>query len=78
MIVPPKNVSIGEAPYISHKIIFIFSTNDSLNITNLMQTFKICNSKTAQHNSNMVQTNNPWVCVIKVGSNGGAPKLSAK
>ena len=37
-----------------------------------MQTLKIFFSKTTQQNSLMLHTNSPWVCVIKVCSNGGA------
>ena len=29
-------------------------------------------SKTAQHNTMILHTHGPWVCVIKVCSNGGA------
>ena len=37
-----------------------------------MQTLKIFFSKTTQRNSWILHTNSPWVCVIKVCSNGGA------
>ena len=33
---------------------------------------KIFFSKTAQQNSEILHTNRPWVCIIKVCSNGGA------
>ena len=37
-----------------------------------MQTFEIFFSKTTQQNSKILQIKSPWVCVIKVCSNGGA------
>ena len=37
-----------------------------------MQTLKILFFKTTQQNSSILHTNSPWVCVIKVCSNGGA------
>ena len=36
-----------------------------------MQTLKIFFSKTTQQNSSILYTNIPWVCVIKICSNGG-------
>ena len=46
---------------------------DNLNIENLMQTFENlllqnCSTKFLD----LLHTNSPWVCVIKVCSNGGA------
>ena len=37
-----------------------------------MQNLKILFSKTAKQNSMILLTHGPWVCVIKVCSNGGA------
>ena len=37
-----------------------------------MRTLKILFSKTTQQNSWILHTNSPWVCVIKVCSDGGA------
>ena len=45
---------------------------NNLNIVNLMQTFEIFISKTTEQNSYILHTNSPWVCLIKVCSNGGA------
>ena len=45
---------------------------DNLNIENLMQTFENLILQTTQQNSSILHTNSPWVCVIKVCSNGGA------
>ena len=56
MVVPPN-------------IISEILAKDSLNIENLMQTFENLLLQTTQQNS---YTNSPWVCVIKVCSNGGA------
>ena len=39
---------------------------------------KIFFSKTAQENSQMLHANSPWVCVIKVCSNGGATYIIGK
>ena len=60
--------SNGCATYIIGEII----PKDNLNIENLMQTFENLFSKTTQQNSLILHTNSPWVCVIKVCSNGGA------
>ena len=37
-----------------------------------MQTFENLLLQTTQQNSSILYTNSPWVCVIKVCSNGGA------
>ena len=64
-----KVCSNGGATYIIGEII----AKDNLNIENLMQTFEnIFFSKTTQQNFSILHTNSPWVCVIKVCSNGGA------
>ena len=48
-------------------------TKDNLNVANLMQKpLKILFSENIQQNSFLLHTNSPWVCVIKVCSNGGA------
>ena len=62
-------VSNGGATYIVGEII----AKDNLNIENFMQTFE---NLLLQNYSikflDILHTNRPWVCVIKVCSNGGA------
>ena len=53
-------------------IIIEIIAKDNLNIANLMQTFENIFSKSTQKNSLIIQTNSPWVHVIKVCSDGGA------
>ena len=43
-----------------------------------MQTFENLFSKTTQQNSSILHTNTPWVCAIKVCSNGGATYIIDK
>ena len=59
--------SNGGAAYINSKLL----AKANLNIEIVMQTL-ILFSKTAQKNSMILHTHGPWVCVIKVCSNGGA------
>ena len=69
-----KVCSNGGATYIICEII----AKDNLNIENLMQTFENLFSKTTQQNSSILHTNTPWVCAIKVCSNGGATYIIGK
>ena len=56
-----------------HNNIGQWKTKDNLNISNLMQKpLKILFSENIQQNSFLLHSNSPWVCVIKVCSNGGA------
>ena len=63
-----KVCSNGGATYIIGEII----AKDNLNIENLMQTFENLLLQTCATKFFELNTNSPWVCVIKVCSNGGA------
>ena len=69
-----KVCSNGGATYIIGEII----AKDNLNIENLMQTFENLLLQNYSTKFLDITYNSPWVCVIKVCSNGGATYIIGK
>ena len=68
------NCSNGGTTYIIGEII----AKDNLNIAYLFQTFVIFFYKATQQDSEILYSSDPWECVIKICSNGGANNIVGK
>ena len=58
---------------ITYKYVIVMQTFENLILQNCLTEFY-----DIAHNSMILHTNNPWVCLIKVCSNGGATYIIGK